>query len=412
MKYGLDFGTSNSAISFYDGRQVSLLPIEPDSDTPELMPSLWYFETMEKEWFFGAEALSEYKANGGEGRLIQSLKKLLADDGIDGTHVGHRYYSIEDLLVLFFQEIKQKADKIVGKSIDAVTIGRPVRFTRDLRSDLAENRLGQAARRAGFETIDFMLEPLAATYGLKATIPGPATVFALDMGGGTSDVSVVRLCPPGGGQDRVLAARGVSIGGVDFTGAVMEHRLLPYFGLGTTYRTVFNTPMNFPRYALRHILDWYNSLKMIQNRKFMAFLAEVERTTSDPGRIRALRDLVFDRLGLDVFEAIERAKIDLSGETVSTVAYRHGAVDICEALERSQFEAYISSPKEAVAQMIRSALVQADLGPERIDIILLVGGSSQIPLFRGLVEEMFPNATIQEAALFTSVAHGLSVAGF
>ena len=132
MKYGLDFGTSNSVISFYDGENVSLLNVEENSDVPEIMPSLWYFEEIEKKWFFGSDALIEYNENEGEGRFIQAVKKLLGDRKYTGTHIGYKFYSLEKLVELYFIEIKRRADAIVGRDIKSITIGRPVRFSRDL----------------------------------------------------------------------------------------------------------------------------------------------------------------------------------------------------------------------------------------------------------------------------------------
>ena len=379
MKYGLDFGTSNSAISFFDHGEVSLLPIEKDSDTPELMPSLWYFEEIEKKWYFGRDAFYEYKENGGAGRFIQSVKKLLPDPSFSGTRIGHKYYSLECILTMFFSEMKKRSDAIVGADVKAVTIGRPVRFSSDLEEGLVEQRLESAARTAGFESIDFMLEPLAATYLLKKQIDAPATVFTLDIGGGTTDAAIVRLFPDGRQDDRVLSAHGSSVGGMDFTSAIMDRRLLHHFGLGSTYRSIFGKSMPFPRHLLRQISDWYNSLKMIHNRKFVDFLNEVQRTTDEPGKITALQELVHEQLGVDLFDALESVKMKLSFDRKSFLSFKNGAVDIEESIKREEFESYIENMVDTIGKVVDQALSQARIGNEDIDSVLMVGGSSRVP---------------------------------
>lgn len=409
MRYGLDFGTSNSAVSFNDGKKVELLPIENNSPTPVIMPSLWYFEEIEKKWYFGTEAFSEYKANGGDGRFIQTIKKLLTDSYYTGTHIGHRFYSLEKLVELYFREVKCRADKIVGKNIEAITIGKPARFTNDLNENIGENRLRTAAENAGFKDIKFVMEPLAATYSLKRNITEPITVFTIDIGGGTTDVSIVYLVPQNKKGSRVMATNGISVGGVDFTSEIMKNRLLHYFGLGTTYKSIFGKTMPFPRFALRHTMDWYNSLKMIHNRQFISFLKEVKQSTSDPDKIKCLEELVYKKLGLDVFLAIESAKIDLSEKNKSAVEYHEGAIAIEETIERNEFEGYLKEHAEKISQMIDDTFNQIRFQYSDIDDILMVGGSSRIPLLRRIIREKFPTTPMTQADIFASVAHGLSV---
>ena len=129
MKYGLDFGTSNSAISFNDGNAVTVLPIEPANGTKEIMPSLWYFYYDEELWSFGKKAYDLYKETLGEGRLIQSLKKYLSDPTLRNTYVHKRTIEFDELVMLYLKEVKDKADELTGKNVKNVTIGKPVNFT-------------------------------------------------------------------------------------------------------------------------------------------------------------------------------------------------------------------------------------------------------------------------------------------
>jgi hypothetical chaperone protein len=119
---------------------------------------------------------------------------------------------------------------VLGESIHAATLGRPVKFSESPEQDQrAEETLRQAAYEAGFKEVDFELEPIAAALYYEQTITQPQNVLIFDFGGGTLDIAIMRL---GDKRTRVYANGGVDIAGSDFDRTIIEKRMLPYFGHG------------------------------------------------------------------------------------------------------------------------------------------------------------------------------------
>ena len=407
MKYGLDFGTSNSAISFNDGNAVTVLPIEPTNGTKEIMPSLWYFYYDEELWSFGKSAYDLYKETLGEGRLIQSLKKYLSDPTLRNTYVHKRTVDFDELVMLYLKEVKDKADVLTGENVKNVTIGKPVNFTESGKNELALKRIENGARRAGFENISFMFEPLAATYSLNQEIPEEANIFTLDIGGGTTDISIVRVATD---EDRneVLTTQGINIGGVDFDGRIVRYRILQHFGDGLSYDTSKTESGEFPRPLLFPLADRYKIFTLANSRKYLEDVERASYGLIDPeGKIKALDYLIHQQVGLELFDAIELAKKELSQTDSATVSYHKGPINIEEPISRREFEEYIKDYSRKISNLVVTSLIAANLEPEDIDKILLVGGSSKIPVFKNMVTEFFPDAEILKVNEMTSIAHGL-----
>lgn len=407
MKYGLDFGTSNSVISFNDGSTVKVLPIEPTNGSKEIMPSLWYFDYEEEFWSFGTSAYNQYKETLGEGRLIQSLKKYLSDPTLRNTYVHRRTVEFDELVMLYLKEVKDKADVLTGENVKDVTIGKPVNFTENGKNELALKRIENGARRAGFENISFMFEPLAATYSLKHDLSEEANIFTLDIGGGTTDISIVRVSTD---EDRnqVLTTQGINIGGVDFDGKIVRYRLLQHFGDGLSYDTSKMEGGEFPRPLLFPLADRYKIFTLANSRKYLEDVKRASYGLIDPEcKIKSLDYLIHEQVGLEMFDAIELAKKELSQTESATVSYHKGPINIEEPISRGEFEGYIRDYIEKIYNLVVTSIIAANLEPDHIDKILLVGGSSKIPVFRNMVTEFFPNAEILGVNEMTSIAHGL-----
>ena len=269
LKVGLDFGTSNSGVAVYDGRQVHVLPIERNSLLPEVVKTILYI-TRDERHFIGKEAIElYYKENinrqrrfvqkwAGEidyhgsdgmyyvrdvfvhvdellpGRLMQYLKTALRKSsgpgGYAGTQVFERYYRTVDLVQAYLIELKRRAEAILGKPIRGVTIGRPVKFAESSEADSqAEATLMQAARGAGIQEVDFELEPVAAALFYERSLDKPQNALIFDFGGGTLDIAILRLGDPS--RRVVYASGGIGIAGSDFDQAIIQQRLLSHFGL-------------------------------------------------------------------------------------------------------------------------------------------------------------------------------------
>src|SRR5262245_6287062 len=235
---GLDFGTSNSAIGVArDGAAPALAPLE---DGRALMPSAVFFDYETRgRVLFGSDAVAAYVGQT-EGRLMRALKSILGSPLIDEkTSLGGRLVPLADVVGIFVRHLKVKAEAFAGTEITAVVHGRPVRFVDgDEAADArAQAVLDAIARQAGFRDVAFVYEPIAAAYHYEQTVQAEELVMIADIGGGTSDFSVVRIGPRRRDRadraDDVLATTGVRLGGTDFDTSLSLAAVMPLLGLGT-----------------------------------------------------------------------------------------------------------------------------------------------------------------------------------
>ena len=191
---GIDFGTSNSTVGWWRPDAEPLLALEGDQQT---LPSVVFFNVEERRPVFGRLALSEY-LEGYEGRLMRSLKSLLGSKLLKSeTTVLGSAMPFKDILGLFLNTLKQRAEGQAGRSFDEVVLGRPVFFVDDdpQADKEAADTLAAAARKIGFKDVSFQYEPIAAAFDYESRIEREERVLIVDIGGGTSDFSLVRLAP-------------------------------------------------------------------------------------------------------------------------------------------------------------------------------------------------------------------------
>ena len=191
---GIDFGTSNSTVGWLRPGMETLIALEDDKIT---LPSVVFFNMEERRPVYGRLALHEY-LEGYEGRLMRSLKSLLGSKLIKhDTSVLGTAMPFKDLLGLFIGQLKQRAETAAGREFEEVVLGRPVFFVDDdeLADQEAENTLVDVARAIGFKDVSFQYEPIAAAFDYESTIEKEELVLIVDIGGGTSDFSLVRLSP-------------------------------------------------------------------------------------------------------------------------------------------------------------------------------------------------------------------------
>ena len=233
---GVDFGTSNSTVGWIRPGQPVMLGLEEGKTT---LPSVVFFNAEDEEVSFGRAALAAYLA-GYEGRLMRSLKSLLGTSLIDGqTEVGGRALPFRLLLAQFIGELKRRAELAAGREFTSAVFGRPVHFIDDsAKADrLAEDTLADVARACGFKDIAFQFEPIAAAFDYESQISREELVLIADIGGGTSDFSLVRLAPQRARKaerrDDILANAGVHIGGTDFDKYLSLSSVMPLLGYGS-----------------------------------------------------------------------------------------------------------------------------------------------------------------------------------
>lgn len=439
VKVGLDFGTSNSGVAVYDGRQVRLLPIDRQNILPEVVKTILYI-TRDGRPYIGQEAVELYyrhnvdrlrrfvKKWAGEieyrgsdmfyvrdvyvyvdelspGRLLQYLKTALrktgAASGYQGTQIFDRYYHVADLVQTYLGLLKRRAEEELGESITAVTLGRPVKFNEDPAMDRhAQDTLREAALAAGFEQVDFELEPVAAALYYEQRLQRPQNVLIFDFGGGTLDISILRL---GDNLRReVFANGGIDIAGSDFDRAIIQKRMLSHFGL----EHVMHMPDLYE--LVQAVPDWI-ALPELSTPQTRYNLERAIKAGIAPPRLKALQSLIFNDLAFSFYNHVEAAKIALSSQGVATIALSDQGIDLWDLYTRVQFEKDIHEYYLQIEQVLLDTIANSGLEPEQIDAVVKTGGSSGIPLFGLLLEQVFGPEKVVESSAFSSVTAGLAI---
>jgi hypothetical chaperone protein len=411
--FGIDFGTTNSALSVYRNGTVEMVAVDSHNQVNHLMRSVLYFSE-DKEIFTGHEAISKYVEDEAAGRFMQSIKTFLPSGSFRGTEVFGKHYGIDDLVALILKKLKERGEAHVGCSVDSVVLGRPVVFSADTSKDVAaEQKLEMAARKAGFKNIWFQYEPVAAALSYEATLAvgQERTVFIGDFGGGTSDFSVIRV--KGGDFTRsdrrsdVLALGGVYIAGDKFDSQVMWDKLAHYFGRYARYKPLgLGDWTNIPASIVRTLCQWHQ-IPLLRTRQTRELIRTIKRTTDDQCAIERLEDIIEDNYGFALFQAIERAKCELSEQVNTTIHFSDCDLSLSENIDKSEFETLNAENFRQIEDCIDEVISQSGLTSAQIDTVSLTGGTSKIPYIQKLFAERFGCDKSENKNAFTSVAHGL-----
>jgi len=405
---GLDFGTSNSAIGVARDKTAALAPIEANST---LMPSAVFFDYETKgRVLFGNEAISAYVGQT-EGRLMRALKSILGSPLIDEeTSLGGRKVPLTKVVEIFVRHLKHKAEAFAGQEITAVVHGRPVRFVDDDdRADArAQEVLEAIARRAGFRDVAFVYEPIAAAHHYERTVQSEELALIADIGGGTSDFSIVRVGPrhrerADRGRD-VLATAGVRVGGTDFDSALSLAAVMPLLGLGTQ---LIEKNLPVPN-ALYHELAAWPTINFAYTYKNERELAELVSLAGEPEKVGRLLNVVRQRLGHRLAFAVEDAKIALSAEERAAVPLTFLEAGLAITATRVDFDRAIEARIDRLYKAASDCIAAAGLSPAAIDTIFLTGGSSRVPAVRAAIGRAAPSARLAGGSDLLSVALGLT----
>jgi len=406
---GLDFGTSNSAIGVMRDGVATLAPIEAGNT---LMPSAVFFDYETKgRVLFGEAAIAAYVGQT-EGRLMRALKSILGSHLIDEeTALAGRKVPLRKVVEIFVAHLKGKAEAFAGAEITSVVHGRPVRFDEDEKADArAQSVLAEIAREAGFRDIAFVYEPIAAAHHYEQTIEREELALIADIGGGTSDFSVIRVGPQHRGRaDRakdVLANAGLRVGGTDFDTALNLAGVMPLLGLGTELVDRKKT-LPMPS-ALYHELAAWPTINFAYTYKNEREIAELVALAREPWKVERLLSVVKQRLGHGLAFAVEDAKIELSAEERADVPLDFLEPGLAITASRGDFDHAIEARVERLYKAASECIAAAGLKPAGIDTIFLTGGSSRVPAVRAAIGRAAPGARLTGGSDLLSVALGLT----
>ena len=404
---GIDFGTSNSTVGWLRPGAETLIALEDDKIT---LPSVVFFNMEERRPVYGRLALHEY-LEGFEGRLMRSLKSLLGSKLIKhDTSVLGTAMPFKDLLGLFIGELKKRAEAAAGQSFEHAVLGRPVHFVDDdaAADQEAQDTLAEVARKIGFKEVSFQFEPIAAAFDYESTLEREELVLIVDIGGGTSDFSLVRLSPQrrrvDDRQSDILATGGVHIGGTDFDKQLSLQGVMPLFGYGSRMKSGAYMPTS----THMNLATWH-TINSVYSQKSQLALGSMRYDIEDTLGIDRLFKLIEQRAGHWLAMEVEETKIQLTHAAHRVVPMDRIETGLNVNLTRELFESSIDALLERVRESVTRLLSDAGVGVTDVDTVFFTGGSSGIPALRNSVSAMLPNARHVEGNIFGSIGSGLAI---
>jgi len=447
MFIGLDYGTSQCAVTAVTPDGVSAIPL--DAGQPYLMSCLYAVErcligdfvaqtlsgpeqrqfmlsrqallkqaghfkrelqidNSKSGVFFGSEALAQHISDPAEGYFIKSPKSFLGASGLRADMVDF----FEDVVTAMMMEIKQRAERHLQKSITGVVIGRPVNFQgihAEASNRQAQNILQTSATRAGFQQIEFLYEPLAAGFDFERRLQHNQKVLVVDIGGGTSDCSMVLMGPDHRiKSDRhgdFLAHTGERIGGNDFDIRLALQALMPEFGVHSTLKT--HLPMPVMPFVQATAINDVAAQSEFYSEKMRLWLEQLFRDTAEPEKLQRFIQMREGRRNFSLVNRAERAKIALSDQAVTTVDLADFTAGLQVVIYQTQLAQAGAALLEKIKNLVQQVITQAQTKP---DLVYLTGGSAKSHLVKNALTEFLGAETpLVDGDYFGSVVTGLGV---
>jgi hypothetical chaperone protein len=405
---GLDFGTSNSTLGLMRQGVPELVALEGNDET---LPSAIFFDFAAHRPLIGRAAIAAY-SEGVEGRLMRSLKSVLGTDLVDQeTLLARNRISFRAVIGQLVGAIKARAETVADEALDAVVHGRPVHFVDgDAAADAhAENALAEIARAAGFKHVSFQYEPIAAALDYERQVTQEEIALIADIGGGTSDFSIVRLGPVRSrAADRagdILANDGIRIGGTDFDRLLSLRRIMPSLGYGSPMR---RPGLLAPNGYFTDLSTW-SRINFLYAPKVRAELRDVLRESARPDLISRLIRVVDEHWGHRLAITVERAKIVLSGRDAYDVDLGWIESGWLQPIARAEMENATDELVRGIVGSLRGCLAAAGLQASDVDAVFLTGGSTLLPHVRRAILAAIPEAAVVDGDKFGSVGLGLTL---
>jgi hypothetical chaperone protein len=413
--YGIDFGTTNSALAIYNEETGEI-------HSTIIIPSLIYFYHQPgtgntSNYVVGEEAITAYLNDDMKGRFIKSVKQILSRSSFTETRIQNKRYNASDLVAIILKELKQRADELIGQDCRKAVIGRPVFFDDDdvQKDTLAQTRLTKAAAIAGFEDVRFQFEPIGAAFAYEKTLLKKENVLVADLGGGTTDFTYLVLDPEKvGSKERkndMIANGGIYVGGDSLDSAFMWEKGTPYFGKHTQYEATPGKVLTVPKSLFVNICSW-EQMNFFNGPRIKKDIEDYYYFSGNDRRFKNLITLIDNNLGYSVFQSIEKTKIELSKADTSTFSYHKMDIGIEEEISLPAYEQIIAKDVNRIAGYLDNFMLQHNIDPKNIDSLFLTGGTSMVGSIQKLFKNRFPHVNLNSGDNFKSVATGLAYSGY
>lgn len=442
MFIGFDYGTANCSVAVMRDGVPQLLTMENGS---ALLPSMISAPTREavSEWLyrhhgvdaqeketqallrraisynreedidvtpgsvlFGLNALQHYMVDPEEVWFVKSPKSFLGASGLKPQQVA----LFEDLVCSMMLHIRNTAQAQTTEEINQAVIGRPINFQGlggEEANAQAQGILARAAKRAGFQDVVFQFEPVAAGLDFEATLRDEKRVLVVDIGGGTTDCSLLLMGPQWHARrDReasLLGHSGCRVGGNDLDIALAFKQLMPLLGLGGLTEKGTALPA----------LPWWNACAIndvpAQSDFYSSangrLLADLARDARESEKVARLQKVWRQRLSYRLVRAAEESKIALSDARVTRALLPFIAEALQTDITQDALEAALDQPLSRILEQVTLAL---ETSSERPDVIYLTGGSARSPLIKKALAQQLPGIPIAGGDDFGSVTAGLA----
>ncbi|EEM2502502.1 TPA: molecular chaperone [Salmonella enterica subsp. indica] len=442
MFIGFDYGTANCSVAIMRDGHPQLLTMENNS---ALLPSMLCAPTREavSEWLyrhhdvpatdeetqallrrairynreedievraqsvqFGLASLAHYIDDPQEVWFVKSPKSFLGASGLKPQQVA----LFEDLVCAMMVHIRNTAHSQLPEAITQAVIGRPINFQGlggDDANRQAQGILERAAKRAGFQEVVFQYEPVAAGLDYEATLREEKRVLVVDIGGGTTDCSILLMGPQWrqrvDRENSLLGHSGCRVGGNDLDIALAFKNLMPLLGMGGETDKGIALP----------VLPWWNAVAIndvpAQSDFYSSangrLLNDLVRNAREADKVALLLKVWRQRLSYRLIRCAEESKITLSGQTDVTARLPFISDELAVAISQQGLEAALDQPLARILEQVQLAL---DSAQEKPDVIYLTGGSARSPLIKKALSEQLPGIPVAGGDDFGSVTAGLA----
>ncbi|MBL0318564.1 MAG: Hsp70 family protein [Alphaproteobacteria bacterium] len=406
MYCGIDFGTSNSAIAVATSGSVTLAPVEGQSTT---LPSAIFFKAEKNIPLFGRQAIKAY-ADGDDGRFMRGLKRILGTSLMgNGTHVNGRFLTFDAIIGDFIRHLKTNTEAHCQASLDHVVMGRPVNFI-DHNPDAnfkAQGELEAIAKAVGFKHVEFQYEPIAAAFAHERTLTKEQLALVVDIGGGTSDFTVISLSPDSLHKiDRtqdILANTGVRVGGNDLDKDLCLTSFMPLMGYQSTYG---DKNLSVPVGPFHDMSEW-SKVNFLYVPRVRSQVREIHKTSHDKDKFGRFLTMIEQELGHRLLSCVEEAKVQLTLRMTENINLNFIEDALGLDITRDEFNGAIIKHLDKISVSIAECLKLAQTDAKQIQMVILTGGTTEVPLLKDVINQTFPLATMSEENKLSSVGIGL-----
>ncbi|WP_456297111.1 molecular chaperone [Vibrio sp. AK197] len=441
MSIGFDFGTANCSVAHMDDQTPVLLAlendqayipstlaaptrdsvsehlfrhrhIEPNGEVGErlLRRSIALnreedIDLQAEDVAFGHAALDVYLSDPQETYYVKSPKSFLGAMGLHDIQLAF----FEDLVCAMMANIKSQI-ALSGVDSANVVIGRPINFQGRGGEDSnrqAEAILRSAARRVGFRHIEFQFEPVAAGLEYESTLTQDKTVLVVDIGGGTTDCSLIQMGPTWRHKDQrqasLIAHSGQRVGGNDLDIHLAFKQLMYPFGYKS--QTLSGLEMPMTQFWNPIAINDVTAQQSFYARENLKDLKHMYKNAAQPEKLARLLTVYHETLGHRVVKNAEDIKIALSEHPQVTTQLDIVSDQVSLTVEREAMLEAIDAPKRKMMSLVEEALAQGGVKP---DAVYMTGGSARSPILRSAVEQLLPDVPVVSGSYFGSVTAGLA----